>query len=206
MDETKAVFLEIPSASGQTVLHPAKVHQSTSHSFTATPESTDLVFEVDQQLTVYYYHHGTFMKRPAVVERAEDASDGPTAIELSYSGNACSAERRGEYRVSAVMADIFVGLEDEPTCEVVDISMGGCSVLAKGRYQIGQALEITLNHQDQAVVGQVVVRGSRSLGTDKTRYGLAAVSGAQPDYDFRKALRQMTMTLERTQLQRLARC
>ncbi|MCH7632714.1 MAG: PilZ domain-containing protein [Planctomycetes bacterium] len=205
MAETKVAYLELPSASGQAVLHPARILESASDRYTATPESTDLAFEVDQRLTVYYYDHREFLKRPAVV-KSVDAGDGPAVIEFAYSGEACSAERRGEYRVSAVMADIFVGLEDEPTCEVVDISMGGCSVLAKGRYQIGQALEITLNHQGQAVVGQVVVRGSRSLGTDKTRYGLAAVSGAQPGYGFRKALRQMTMTLERTQLQRLSRC
>ena len=203
MAEAKVAYLELPSASGQAVLHPARILESASDRYTATPESTDLAFEVDQQLTVYYYDHREFLKRPAVV-KSVDAHDEPAVIEFAYSGEACSAERRGEYRVSAVMAEMFVGLEDETTCELVDISMGGCSVFAKGQYQLGQALKIRLNHEGRAVLGQVIVRGSRSLDSEKTRYGLSAVFDGRSDPRFKKALRQMTMTLERSQLKRLS--
>ena len=203
MDTTKAVYLELPSASGQAVLHPAQVLESANQRYTATPESTDLAFEVDQQLTVYYYARGKFMKRSAVVESV-DAPDGPAVIEFSYSGEACSAERRGDYRVSAVMADIFVGLEDEESCEVVDISMGGCSVIAKARHQIGKTLRISLNHHGETVLGQVVVRGSRSVGVDQIRYGLAAVSEGPLGRSFGRALHQLTMTLGRRQIERLS--
>lgn len=199
------IFLELPSPSGQAVLHPAKILESQRNRFTATPVSNGLAFQVGQRLTIYYHNRREFMKRMAVVESV-DASDETTVVEFSHLGEACSADRRMEYRVSAVESDIAVGLEDEPACELADISMTGCSVLAIGPYELGQSLKIRLEHEGQTVVGEVIVRGIRSVGYDKTRYGLSVLPTRKPDDALKKMLRKMTMALERAQLQRLSRC
>ena len=102
------------------------------------------------------------------------------------------------------MEKTLVGLEDEASCELEDISATGCSVLAIGQYQLGQSLKISLEHEGQTVVGKVIVRGIRPGRDGTTRYGLSVVSDRKSRHSLDKMLRKMTMALERSQLKRLA--
>jgi len=204
-DSERGIFLELPSAAGQPVLHPATPIGKTVECQGASLSTTSLHFEFDQRLTVYYYRRNEFMKRPVKVESVDDSGD-TIVLEFSHTGEESSAEKRQMYRVSAIMADIVVGLEEEPSCELIDLSVMGCSVMATKKYEIGQMLELRLEHEEYRASGQVIVSGSLPLRRGKTRYGLSVTVNSQTNGQLTTLLSKMTTNLERIQLKRLARC
>lgn len=197
------VFFELPSASGQRVLHPARVTEAATDKYVAKLVSPDVMFEVEQLVMVYFHSDRHFMKQPVQIESV-NAKDSLPVVEFVLTGEAVSAENRSFYRVSAVMADIVIDLENETGCQLLDVSLMGCSVMAKGKYQLGQTVRIRLYHKNRTFDGQGCIQGVRDLGGERTRYGLIGILNETGDASIKKGLHELTMSLERLQLQRLS--
>ncbi len=197
------VFIEGKSDSGQRVLHPAEILGSTGRGFTVKLQTTELVGELGQELMVYYARGATFLKQQALIESY--TLEGFAEIRFALLGEPVSAEQRENYRVSAVHAELCVDIAEEMGCKLVDISATGCSVIANGQYRLGQPLRITLYHEDEPITGEAVVRSKKQLDAKRTRYGLDCVLHRDSDGTLKKGLRDITMTVQRSQLRRLSR-
>ena len=198
------IFIEGRSKSGQRVLEPAEILDSTGGVLTAKVQSTELVFELGQELMVYYARGATLLKQSALVESC-DTLEGFAEIQFALLAEPVSAEQRENYRVSAVNAELCVDIAEEMGCKLVDISSTGCSVIANGKYRLGQPLRITLYHEDEPITGEAVVRGKKKLDAERTRYGFDCVIDRYSDGTLKKGLRDITMTIQRSQLRRLSR-
>ena len=199
----ETVFLELPSVSGQRVLHPARVTEAATDQYVAKVVSPDLTFEVEQKVLVYFHRDRQFMKQPVQIESV-NVEDSFPVVGFALTGEAVSAERREFYRVSAVMSDIVVDFENETGCQLLDVSLTGCSVVATGKYRFGQVVRIRLYHKDCTFEGQARVQGIKKLDDERTRYGLMGILDKTGDTSIKKGLRELTTFLERRQLQRLS--
>ena len=198
------IFIEGGSNSGQRVLHPAEILGSTGGVFTAKSQTAELAFELGEALMVYYQRGRSFVKQPALIESC-DTSQRLAKIQFAFRGEAVSAEQRESYRVSTIMTELCVDIVDEMGCKLVDISVTGCSAIASGRYRQRQLVRITLYHEGEPISGQAIVRGVKRLDAERTRYGLLCVIERDSDGALKKGLREITMAVQRSQLQRLSR-
>lgn len=203
-ENTIGVFIEEMSDSGQRVLHPAELLSSTDGVYSMKLQTDKPAEEPGEAITVYYQKGRSFLKQWARIE-SWDASGGFAEIQATLLGEPCSAEQREDYRVSAVMADLCVDLADETGCKLMDVSAVGCSAIATGTYTVGQLVPLTIYNKGEPIVGEAIVRGVKQLDDGRTRYGLACLLDRDSESKFKKALRDITMMIQRSQLQRLSR-
>ena len=198
------IFIEGQSGSGQRVLHPAEILDSMKRVITAKLQTTELECELGQKLMVYYQIGDKFLKQPALIESC-DTSEEMSDIQFTLLDEPVSAEQRETYRVSAAMAELYVDISDEMGCELLDISMTGCSFISNVQYLLGQLVHITFYHEGEPITGEAVVQSVRQFDAERTRYGLHCICVRDTDSRLKRCLREITMTIQRSQLQRLSR-
>ena len=198
------IFIEGQSGSGQRVLHPAEILNSMKRVITAKLQTTELECELGQKLMVYYQIGDKFLKQAALIESC-DTSEELAEIQFTFLDEPVSAEQRETYRVSTGMEDLYVDISDEIGCKLLDISVTGCSFISNVQYLLGQLVHITIYHKGEPIKGEAVVQSVRQYDAERTRYGLYCIIVSDTDGTLKRCLREITMTMQRSQLQRLSR-
>ena len=208
------VFVQFPDEFDRRVLHPATVVGSSDELFTAQLEKEAPPFEPDESI-ILYYQKKEFMQQAArvvsVTEREPETEDvcaagdecGPV-FQFELTGEPASAESRQHYRVSTVMSDLTARLGCEDSCQLLDVSGRGFSVVASQKHSVGEVVEATLRFEGRALPVQVCIQSVRELSKGRIRYGLHPVGNPEVGGDIFKMLHHMGMALQRQQLQRLA--
>jgi len=198
------IFLNLPHGSQRHVLHPATVTKAGKRDYTAQLEEADPILRPGQDLFVYYYLGPKFVKQPARLDAVGQA-DPSLVVGFQTTGEPMSAEGRGRFRVSTVMANLTAAVGAEAECTLLDVSTTGFAVEATQRYEIGQIVSVTLRYQDRQFRGKARIQSIRELDLGRLRYGLHAVDDRASGGDLRKGQQHISAAIEREQLRRLAR-
>jgi len=170
-------------------------------------------FEVDQEILMYFNGKREFMQQVGRIREiqqpqapAEPASDevvkeGPTFV-IEPIGDPISAESRQSYRVSTISAGIQARVGKEKNLQVQDLSSTGFAVLADERYNVGQVLEVSIKHGDEACHGLASVQSFREFESGRLRYGLRAIEKDSHAREFLATLQRISFAVQREQLQR----
>jgi hypothetical protein len=193
------MFLFIPNDTNNRVLHPGKVVESSNDAFVgefAEPVRPEPLSAVN----AYGDVNGKFYQQPAIV--AELRQDLPTSIiAFDRAGPPVSAENREIFRVCIAMADIMAKFERENGCPVMDISPVGLAVVSAQVHQLGASINVAFRYDGCAVSTTARVQTVQQRPDGRFRYGLLALG---KNTDAHRALQQITMSMQRQQLRRLA--
>ena len=198
------VFFELKSDSGQRALHPAEIVGSKERAFAVKVRTAELMYKPGQKPIVFYDKDRTFVKQQTLVESCDTMEDF-VEIQFTLLGEPMVAEQREVYRVSSVIADLHVDIGEETGCKLVDISTTGLSAIAGEKYRLDQVLRIALYPEDEPIGGKAVVRNMKQLDRDRIRYGLACVLDRDSGGALKKALHEITMSIQRSHLRRQSR-
>lgn len=169
-------------------------------------------FAVEQEVLMYFTAKREFMQqigRIAAIEaqgapidpEAEGAKEGPV-FTIEPIGDPISAEARQNYRVSTISAGIQAFMGEEANLQVQDLSATGFAVLADRQYTMGQVLEVSVRHGEEACHGLVSIQSFRELESGRLRYGLRAIEKDPHAKDFLATLQRISLAVQREQLQR----
>ena len=201
----QTMFLLIPSATNQRVLHEGKVIESSATNFVAKFTSLPLPPVVGADFNAFCELRGKFYQQGTRVTEVRSVGDSasvlPTVVVFDRVGQPISAESRGVYRVSTVTAGIIAQLGDERNCPVVDLSGEGFAIVARGTYNLGSIVPVVLAYETSIIPCQARVQTMRKRPDGKLRYGFLA---PQNERETRKKLQQLSIAIQRVQLQRLA--
>ncbi len=169
-------------------------------------------FAVDQDVLMYFTGKREFMQQigkireieapaPPVDASASAAKEGPVFV-IEPVGDPISAEARQHYRVSTISAGIDARMDKEANLQVQDLSATGFAVLADRPYSIGQVVQVSISHGDEACHGLVSVQSFRELESGRLRYGLRAIEKDPHATQFMRTLQRISLAVQREQLQR----
>lgn len=169
-------------------------------------------FAIDQDVLMYFTGKREFMQQIGRILEIEaqaapvDASapavkEGPVFV-IQPVGDPISAEARQHYRVSTISAGIEARMGEEGSLQVQDLSATGFAVLADQQYAIGQVVEVSIRHGEEACHGLVAVQSFRELESGRLRYGLRAIEKDPHAKDFVATLQRISLAVQREQLQR----
>lgn len=130
-----------------------------------------------------------------------ERNEGPVFV-LEPVGDPISAEARQTYRVSTISARIEARVGSESGLPVQDLSATGFAVLANEIYLVGQTVEVSICHGDEACAGKASVQSFRELESGRLRYGLRAVAEDRRAEAFLSTLQRISLAVQREQLQR----
>lgn len=196
-------FVRVAGDGNRCILHPAEVIAITSDVYSAELKEEDLGFETGDEFLVYYEIRQKFVKQSARVESVLEDVDSPSITFVTV-GEPASAESRQEFRVSTVMSELFCTIGEETDCVTLDVSAKGFAALAKTKHTIGAILDVDLRYEGQRFAGKVCVQSIKKRGENLNRYGLRCVKEKNAESNLAQGLWQMSMTLQRQQLRRLA--
>ncbi len=197
-------FVQLPAETGQRVLCPATVTDFQEGIFVAVLEDEDFTFEADQELLIFFEHRREFMQQAARIQTVTPTSKGLT-ISFTTTGDPVSAESRQCFRVSTVLSDLLAKFGEEEDCDVLDVSMTGCSVVATTLYPVGGSRTLTLHFDGQSFTGSAVIQSIRELDGGRFRYGLhCAESTAGKKSELFRGLQSISIAIQRLQLRRQA--
>ena len=162
------------------------------------------MLESGQDIFVYYEFQNDFVRQPARIDLMADPPSGRT-FSFRFTGEAVSAERRQCYRVSTVMAAMTATFGGEENCPVVDVSATGFAVIAGRQYKATDIVTATVRFESEMFSGQGRIESIRELEAGRFRYGLHCVDGKSTNETLRKGLQQISATVQRQHLRRLAR-
>lgn len=171
-------------------------------------------FAVDQDVLMYFTGKREFMQQIGKIREIEvpaasaDAStsasaakEGPVFV-IEPVGDPISAEARQHYRVSTISAGIAARMGQEGDLQVQDLSATGFAVLADQQYALGQVVQVSISHGDEACHGLVSIQSVRELESGRLRYGLRAIEKDPHAKDFVATLQRISLAVQREQLQR----
>ena len=169
-------------------------------------------FAVDQDVLMYFTGKREFMQQigkireieapaPPVDVSAPASKEGPVFV-IEPVGDPISAEARQHYRVSTISAGIDARMDKEANLQVQDLSATGFAVLADRPYSIGQVVQVSISHGDEACHGLVSVQSFRELESGRLRYGLRAIEKDPHATQFMRTLQRISLAVQREQLQR----
>jgi len=194
-------FLHIPNGSKR-ILHPATIVGTEDEIHTAELEEPDLPVADGQEVLIFYDFRREFMQQPACIRRV--THDPKLIIEFETTGEPVSAESRQHFRVSAVMTGLTATLGSENACPLLDVSRTGFSVVARQSYDLGSFVNAALRHENHQYRDRVCVQSIRDLSRGRIRYGLHCVDKNRHAGGTPKGLHQISVSLEREQLRRVA--
>lgn len=169
--------------------------------FAANP----FVFEVDQEVLMYFNGKGEFMQQVGcVVEVEAQEFEGPeaTVFTLDPVGDPISAESRQFYRVSTISADLRASLGEEHDLDVQDLSATGFAVIAAGAYSLGETLPVQIAHAGVQCHGTSAIQSIREFEPGRIRYGMRALEDDPHTGEFLHTLQGISLAVQREQLQR----
>ena len=138
----------------------------------------------------------------AAVAEAPPVEDRGPVFVLEAIGDPISAESRQYYRVSTISAKIEARFGKGGKLQVQDLSATGFAVLADEKFKIGQLVDVSIRHEDEACHGKVAIQSFRELESGKLRYGLRAIEEDPHARDFLKTLHRISLAVQRDQLAR----
>lgn len=169
-------------------------------------------FELEQEVLMYFTAKREFMQQigrivsidaqgAPIDPAAEGAKEGPV-FTIEPIGDPISAEARQNYRVSTISAGIQAVMGEEANLQVQDLSATGFAVLADQQYTIGQVLDVSIRHGEEACHGLVSIQSFRELESGRLRYGLRAIEKDPHAKVFLATLQRISLAVQREQLQR----
>ncbi len=194
-------FVQIPNGSKR-ILHPATIVGTEDETHTAELEENDLPIGDGQEVLIFYDFRREFMQQPARIRRV--THDPKLVIEFETTGEPVSAESRQYYRVSAVMTGLTATLGSENACPLLDVSRTGFSVVARQSYDLGSFVNAALRYENHQYRDRVCVQSIRDLSRGRIRYGLHCVGKNRHAGGTPRGLHQISVSLEREQLRRVA--
>ena len=194
-------FVQIPDKSKR-VLHPATMIGMADDVHTAELEENELPFGDGQEVLIFYDFRREFMQQPARIRGV--TNDPKLVIEFETTGEPVSAESRQYYRVSAVMTGLTATLGSENACPLLDVSRTGFSVVARQSYDLGSFVNAALRHENHQYRDRACVQSIRELSRGRIRYGLHCLNKNRHAGGTPKGLHQISVSLEREQLRRVA--
>lgn len=198
------VFLRFPGETQRRILHTTTVTQTMgSDNLTVTPEDQTLKLEAGQELLIYFEHRRQFMQQPARVEALLEGEAGPV-FAIQTLGEPMSAESRQCYRVSTAISDLTASFGGEDGCPLRDVSVTGFAVIASGRYKTGEVVDAELSFEGRRYTGKVSIQGVCEATDGRYRYGVNCVKMMESAQSLSKGLQQISMSVQRQQLNRLA--
>jgi PilZ domain len=197
-------FVQLPTGTGRRVLCPATVTDFQEGTFVACFEDEDFTFAADQEVLIFFEHRREFMQQAARIQTVTPATEGLT-ISFETTGDPVSAESRQCFRVSTVLTDLFASFGEEEHCDVLDISMTGCSIVATTPYPVGSSRTLKMQFDGQQFTGSAVVQSIREIDGGRFRYGLhcAETIGGKKS-DLTRGLQSISVAIQRLQLRRQA--
>jgi hypothetical protein len=197
-------FVQIANESSQRILHSALVEECTDNTYTAELQEEAAQLKSGQDIFIYYELRNEFTRQPARIHIIANTPSGRT-FTFQFTGDAVSAESRQVYRVSTVMAAVTATFGGEENCPVVDVSATGFAVIAARQYKATDIVTATVRFESEMFSGQGRIESIRELEVDRFRYGLHCVDGKSTNETLRKGLQQISATVQRQHLRRLAR-
>jgi hypothetical protein len=210
----KGVFVQIPGeeATGQRLLHPAKIVAAGDGLYTAEFEETDIALKSGMDVTLFYEIRGEFSQQPARIDVVMDdgrdapdqaAGDGRARAPLvgfQTLDQPITAESRRFYRVSTITTGLAarVGQED---CPIIDISAAGLAVTGSGAWSLADRLPVLIRSGSSVHAGLAMVQSVRTLRDGRVRYGLLCVE--EKGSTLRTGLERVGATVQRQQIRRL---
>lgn len=174
-------------------------------------------FAVDQDVLMYFMGKREFMQQVGKIREIEataspadesappvkepTSKEGPVFV-IEPVGDPISAEAREHYRVSTISAGIEARMGQEGNLQVQDLSATGFAVLADQQYTIGQVLEVSIRHGEEACHGLVSVQSFRELSSGRLRYGLRAIEKDPHARAFVATLQRISLAVQREQIRR----
>ncbi len=195
-------FVQIPNGSKR-ILHPATIVGTEDETHTAELEETDLPVADGQDILIFYEKKREFTQQAAHIQKVVD-DETKLIIEFETTGEPVSAESRQYYRVSAVMTGLTATLGSENACPLLDVSRTGFSVVARQTYDLGSFVNAVLRYDNHQYRDRVCVQSIRDLSRGRIRYGLHCVNKNRHAGGTPKGLHQISVSLEREQLRRVA--
>jgi hypothetical protein len=193
------MFLLIPDRSNDRVLHRGRVIESNAELFVAEFEE-QICPALDSDVNAYGEVRGKFFQQGAKV--TETRIVGPrSVIVFARCGEVVSAENRQTFRVSTVNACITARVGKEKNCPVADVSPEGFSAVVGGELKVGSLVPVEFQYEGVVVNTPSRVQTAKIRPDGKVRYGFLAPDKNSPA---RKALQQITSSLQRAQLRRLS--
>lgn len=198
------VFVRFPGATKRRVLYPSTITQlSGADIFTIQPADAGIPYEVGQELLIYFEQRRQFVQQPARVEALLDSEPGRFVV-LKTTGEPVSAESRQCYRISTVLSDLTVTFDGEEGCSLRDVSVTGFAVVSPKQYKTGQVLDVELLFEGKRYTGQACIQSMTQMPDGQTRYGVNCVKAAASPLSLSKGVQQVSMSVQRQQLSRLA--
>lgn len=198
------VFTRFPGETRRRVLHASTVTQlSGTDSFTVLPDDSGLGYEVGQELLIYFERRRQFVQQPAKVEALLDSEKGGVVV-LRTTGEPVSAESRQCYRVSTILSDLSVTFDGVEGCSLRDVCVTGFAVASPRHYTTGQVLDVGLLFEGTGYTGQASIQSITPMPDGQVRYGVNCVKDKASASSLSKGVQQVSMSVQRRQLSRLA--
>lgn len=198
------IFIRFPGETQRRILCPSTVTQTSgANCFTVQPENHGLAFAVGQEMLIYFEQRQQFVQQPAVVEALLDSDTGQFVV-LKTMGEPVSAESRQCYRISTVLSNLKITFDGVEGCSLRDVSVTGFAVVSPKQYKTGQVLDVELLFEDKRYIGQASIQSMTQIPDGMTRYGVNCVKGPASPTSLSKGVQQVSMSIQRQQLNRLA--
>jgi hypothetical protein len=198
------IFIRFPNESNNRILHPVDVTETSgSDNLTVLPENPDLALEAEQEVLIYFEKKRKFMQQPARVEALLEGEQGNVAI-LKTLGEPVSAESRQCYRVSTVLSKLTTTFDGVEGCSLRDVSVTGFAVISSKKYKTGQIIDAELRFEGKRYTGKTSVQSVTEMPEGQFRYGVNCVKTAASPQSLSKGVQQISMSVQRQQLNRLA--
>src|SRR5580704_6810852 len=130
-----AMFLFVPQAGNQRILHPGKVIELDATSFVCEFEEA-IAPAAGSDVNAYAEVRGKFMQQGAAVLEVRQTEPKPI-IAFARVGQPVSAESRQTFRVSVVASDFVAQIDGVENCKLVDVSATGFAAIVSKQYMIG---------------------------------------------------------------------
>ena len=196
-------YLRDQSNAARRVLHPCRVLTVAGEACTACLTHQTLSVQAKQEFLLYYSQENRFYQQPVRVDALLE-SRPHKVIGFSTVGEPISAEARQCFRVSASASGIVATVGPDHNSPLVDVSASGFSVLCAGSHQIGQNVAVSFVHDGRKYSGLATVQSVNQSEPGRTRYGMFCGGGRHTSGDLAKGLAQLSASLQRAQLRRLA--
>ncbi len=155
------------------------------------------------EITLYFDLKGRFSEQRAKVERCVDE---PTrcVVGVLLLDEPTPSENRQSFRVSTATGGIVASFNKGKDCPVVDVSFTGFAVVSDRKYEVGTSVSVSIRYENATHAGSAVIKSASPVFPDKTRYGLHVPAERGPN-SLQKGLQAIASSIQRRQLQRLAR-
>jgi hypothetical protein len=194
-----SMFLFVPNANNERILHPGKVIESDRQNFVVEFEKI-VPLTSGSDVNAYGEIRGKFHQQGAIVGEIRQ-QEPSSVVAFTRVGEPVSAENRQMYRVCVVNSGIRVRIANQDHCNVVDISPSGFAAVADGEFRMGWLVEINLKHEGKTVAAMARVQTIKERPDGKFRYGFLV---PQNNVTARKMLEQVSHSIQRLQLRRFA--